>query len=237
MPFPHLMQELMLVGGIPYSGKSYLCKSLVERNPNNCIYLGLDNLHEKMDADPMLFFRSLALFYPQIIRQIGMDPNSLSKSNLQERKVFLEELFTKHAGRQSWISVVQQAVNAYIVSQLKLAGSKVPIIESLLHDLERRSMFFESYADMIDVMHAGIDLVAAKKTLVYLDLGIEVSLQRFRDDPSKRPLVNERVILYTYQTQQIPASHEFPNLEVIVLRNKEQVREFIEGTKLSPIST
>ena len=160
-----------------------------------------------------------------------MNPNQLGKSNLQERKAFLKGAFERAGPPHAWDLMVQQAVNAYLVSQLELAGSKVPIIESLLHDLERRSMFFECYTEMIDIMHAGIDLKAAKKTLVYLDLGIEVSLQRFRNGTSKKPLVNERVILNTYQTQQIPTSREFPNLEVIVLRNEEQVREFIEGTK------
>lgn len=228
MHFPCPMQELMLVGGIPYSGKSYLCDSLVERRPEKYTYLGLDNLHEKMDSDPLLFFRNLALFYPQIICKIGMDPNNLNRYNLQERKSFLKGLFTAQFGEQSWILVVQQAVNAYAVSQLKQSGSKVPIIESLLHDLEKRRMFFDSYGEMIDIMRAGIDLNSAKKTLVYLDIGIEVSLQRLRSDTSKRPLVNERVIRYAYENQKIPKSSEFSNLEVIVLKSEQQVKEFLE---------
>ncbi|MBI2101322.1 hypothetical protein HYT53_01815 [Candidatus Woesearchaeota archaeon] len=221
------MENLMLVGGIPYSGKSYLCDAIKQRNPKYKI-LGIDSIHDKLEEEPEKFFESLQKFYPAILQQFGISTPSAGKRDLNKLKYAVITAVGKD-GKTFWNQLFQQAVNSYIVSELSHIGGEIPVIESLLHDRVRRRMLFESLSEMAEIMGFNLGLDETKKMLVYLNLGLDVSLKRHSRNTQKREIVDERVIHLIHRTQEIPKNEEFPNLEVVVLQNESEVSAFVNS--------
>jgi site-specific DNA-adenine methylase len=122
--------------------------------------------------------------------------------------------------------MLQQVVSSHIVDRLADDSDKTPVIETLLLNKVMRQALFSSYLEMIEVKDSSFDLLASPKTLVYLDPGLDVSLDRYNSNP-ERPMVNDQVIELTHSQQELPVASELPNLEVVIPHSESEIADFI----------
>jgi hypothetical protein len=80
-------------------------------------------------------------------------------------------------------------------------------------------------------MHS-CELDDVRKLLVYFDLGLDRSLQRFVKNPMRKKysITTEEMIIDAYSKQELPTDGEFPNMETLIVSNEDNlgsVRDYI----------
>ncbi len=225
------MKDLVLVGGIPYSGKSYFCRKLVEGSEGRFVDLGLDTLYNKLRDDPATFRKCMRLLPPEFkescwIRNDGIDIKDLAIVTM------------KLGGRQFFTLFMQQLENAYLIDEMSRVGGKVPVTESLFYNREVRENFYEGMKELMEMMdetgtaHYEIGLDSARKILVYFDVGVEACERRMMAAPRMGGEAEEEMaIRAAHSRQEIPSPGELPNLEVIVVKDESEVDKALEQVR------
>lgn len=228
--------EMILVGGIPYSGKSYLCDAIISSNSRfvDCV---LDRLVKEVETDDVKFFRyyemmpckvrdAIARAYPFIARQGDED----SQRRLSRIKAMLCDR------KEQWVHVSNAVMMVYLTDKLLHLQANVPVIESILHTRQDRVQFYDTLGEWINILANGTDveegapnpLDRVKKTFVYLDLGAERAARKARQHHGEKQYkYDEEQLRQIYRAQEIPVAKEFPNLEVIVVRNPNHFQDLV----------
>lgn len=230
-----------MVGGVPYSGKTYFCQRFQERDPQLFPYLETDKLFEAACTDGEVFFR----FLPFIARGI----NDIVQSAFQAQGIAAPEdqlrEFDKHMigtnQKVLLIALKMSVAYAYTAEELMRTDTEAsPVFDHLFANIGLRRAFY-GHLNRLHMMLSetngiaplGVDignypfrddspynLDRVRKVLVYLNPGLDICLQRRRDPATIRSdadQITEQFIQQAYQAQELPYQGELANLEVFII--------------------
>ncbi|MBI2661325.1 hypothetical protein HYX09_03590 [Candidatus Woesearchaeota archaeon] len=228
------MERLLMVGGVPYSGKTYFCRRLKETDPGRYLDLGFDRVLDLLQRDPQEFFNCFGFMEPLLgqIRQMPSIGEALRVEYPGARQEALKGALIKMRAGDLWMGILKQEALVYISEKVLNAGDdSVPMVESLLYTEAVRMLFYQSLKDWLEMLQSSesarptsryFDIDRARKTLIYLDFGLEAALARYAKEKDRKPGVDGGTIFDIHSQQQIPDAGEWPNLEVIVIRDQVQ---------------
>lgn len=222
------MKDLILIGGIPYSGKSYFCRKLVEKDPDRFIDLGLDKLYGELAADTNMFSHCYGLLPAELKKYIKVD--SKTQFKFEELKKYISDLTGDTA---FWQLYMQQIVNVLLIERLSKAGKGVvPVIESLFHDRNVRSGLYLGLKDLKEMMDKegheyDVNLYPVNKTLVYFDTSLHICLERFEQAPEQE--MSREAVEFAYSVQELPSIDEMPNLTIVLVRDENNIEKLVDG--------
>ena len=218
---------MILLGGIPNSGKTWLGKRIAEKDPK---YVSLipDALYDELEKDSVKFFRYFDLVYPDSMASLDIDPTRTDPLYLSKKR---DEYRRSFRSEGEWIVLMEDLSDAYFVLQLASYNGKIPIVEyGILNNLQNMKFFFKRRSEMAKKLGIDIDFDSFKKKLIYLDLGLYFSLKILESPDNKKPgYIDQGFIRKIYRSQKIPQTDDFLNLEVIVLKSIEEVNEFADN--------
>ncbi len=223
------MKDIILVGGMPYSGKSHLCKQIADKDPRY-VNLCFDTLCDEMNTDAEKFVNYTNMYNPKIISQVKTD-NGPDPKAVQDK---IRNALNNSGQGEHWQLFLQGAAMACLTEKLMSIGDSTPVMESLYYNKEDRQSFYDSLKDHIAILNSQRekqlnpdDLDSVKKKLIFFDYDLDFVLDRYRNDGSERPLVNEGAIRLIHDMQSIPSDDELPNLEVIIVKDPQQTSEIL----------
>ena len=127
------MKNLIFVGGIQCSGKSYLVNRLIKKN-TNYIDLGFDKLESRMGTNAVDFFKYVTLLNPDLTDKLEKLGVNFSSNDLAiEQQLLKERLFVRDEA-ENWTRLIQESLFTYLAKTL-LDGENesIPILESLFY--------------------------------------------------------------------------------------------------------
>jgi hypothetical protein len=229
------MKNLIFVGGLQYSGKSSFCKRLEENDAKKYKHLELDSAYDHLVFHKDAFLNLIEKHFPDVhtfIKELGEAHNVsgvdridlfvgyMKKQNqFKELSNFLGRCSVLYSGE--CIAKTEHEI-ALLDGSFVNTGSRV-VVYSLLRDAMNKDK------------ENKMDLDSVNKLFVYFNLGLKLSLERFRANPSKTKesmILSEEKIKQTYEAQELPTHSEFPNLEVLVLENPDAVEAAVEHVLL-----
>jgi len=218
------MKKLVMVAGLQYSGKSTLCRRIAKEN-SRYHNISLDEQYEKLAKDwgkVMDMTRELApLTFTEMMR-VSVEAGAISNHD----KVSAYYHFMKAKGRGKEFHGVQTVLTvadtaSYILNQ----NIEFPMIDAVMVNKLARKIFYGTFRGIV----TGTDDVP--KLLIHFDLGLDESLKRYKKDKKRKNNVvhcDENMIRENHQKQQLPSKDEWPNLEVIVIKNMNQIHKAVE---------
>jgi len=234
------MKDLMLIGGLPYSGKTMLGKDLAQRQPEKYKYLGLDDYYKRAEEDGNRFFTYLKLACPQLVDSMGMGIALAAGADLNSAMQTLRTSLSTTGQKPFWEQLLKLSSMTCITDHvLQTPEGITPVVESLFFNKSNRAEFYESFKDYIEILNQALprrpqtmpeELDSARKRIVYLDFGIDVCLARYWADPEKekKPMICEELIRHLHANQEVPSADEWPNLEVVVIKNDTDLGAFVK---------
>jgi hypothetical protein len=115
---------------------------------------------------------------------------------------------------------------------------KIALVSGLFINKEERKASYDLINEWmkslsVNYHHQGaLDLDAIDKAIVFFNLGLNLSFKRFKQGrPKTYSSVHSRkeMILDAYKRQQVPSQNEFPNLEIVVIKEQRDVEKAVEG--------
>lgn len=234
------MKDLMLVGGLPYSGKTQLCTKLAEIQPDKYRYLGLDDYYKRAEEDSTHFFRYLTITSPQMANAMGVSAAIAAGVNLDSAMQTMKTSLVATRQKEMWEQLLKLSSMTCITDDiLQTPDGITPVVESLFFNRGNRAEFYEAIKDYIEILNQAFpgrpdvvpeELDRVRKTIVYFDLGLETCMARYNADEEKekKPMINEPVMRHIHRTQELPTTNEFPNLEVVLIRNDAELDAFVQ---------
>lgn len=234
------MKGLIIVAGIPYSGKSTLCRELQKINPEKFPFIDADQLFDDLMDDPKMFFDFLLKAEPKLYwstkefyAKVGiLDP----RKQIDAMRVF---------GEQYGVSQYVKNMENYVVAACafekiaNLPHESCPVIEGLHTTREARQGFYERMRLYPAIAKLGIkegetdetptkgDIDSMRKFMVYFDLGARLSLKRLKrrkGKPKYKSLTTKKSnITKHYEMQELPLGDEIPNLEILVVKSQADI--------------
>lgn len=220
------MKRIIFFGGLQYSGKSSLARDLEAKNPARYVHLEMDALTETLTRRRAIFTGLIKRYDPNLyeeVRQIGEEIGTKGDYNLLT-------LLANYKIAQRRFSEFADMQQSYVVRYAgeTIAGLKrkmTPLVEGGFTNKISRSI---TYKALQQSFGRKISLDETQKIFVYFNLGLDLSLNRFKEN-GKRELASmtwsEDLIRKTFKEQEIPKSKEFPNLEVVVINNFEDLQQ------------
>lgn len=222
------MEKIIFVGGIQCSGKSYLIDRLIEKDSSKFSDFKVDDISNQMLDSATDFFKFLFMLNPENKDEYRINIYGKNESELIVERDLLKEKLFDESESYNWKIMLGESIYTCLAVNLLNSYNEgvVSIVENLFYDYRsRRSNFFyiDNYVSRIDNSNE-FNFDSIPKTLIYLDLGIELSLQRFKGCEKD---FNVDLIVDTFEDQELPKSDEVPNLEVIILKTEGEVSDFI----------
>ena len=232
------MKGLVIVAGIPYSGKTTFCKELQKSNPEKFHYIEGDKVFDELMQKPELFFEYLKRtdlgFYWTAKTQLAQMGFLKPKEQLSAL-VGLSDQF----GAKEYLKNMQSYVAlTYCFEEMaKLHPESCPIMEGLhttrksRQNLYERMKLYPAFAKMTeksdkDTPTTG-DLDDMRKFIVYFDLGVGISLRRLRKRKGKRKhktmVTKPSSVTRHFEMQELPSGDEIPNLEILIVKSQAEV--------------
>lgn len=235
------MKEMILIGGIPCSGKSFLTNRLIRNNPKTYVNLGIDIIYDYIEANSRKFFMYLNILNPDLIENLGINFKKDKIKKLNAKKKILKNYLNENGIGHYWEKLLQGSGNIYFAEKLlNLDNSNKAVVESLFLNRRDRTEGHLAFKEYMGIVHSlksqeifplEKNLDNVKKTLIYLNLGLEVSLERFYNSQNLSSMLSKELILHAYEHQEIPLSNELPNLEVVLLESQKQIDDFFVSYK------
>ena len=223
------MESLIFVGGIQYSGKSYFARSLEASYPSRYKHIELDGLLEHLTQRREVFLGLIKRYDRDLYRQIEYAGRQLGiKGDYDLLTLFANYMIQE--GRFSEFENIQQ-LYVLLYASVKIRGSKkgiIPIIDGAFTNNGSRSIVYQT---LRAAFGERIPLDKLQKLFVYFNLGLDLSLERFkqsRREEKKSLRWSEDLVRRTYRGQEIPEPSELSNLEVIVINNLEELERITE---------
>ena len=224
------MDRLIFVGGIPYSGKSHFGRRLQTDYFPKYQHLETDELVEQLIHRRQIFMGIVEQYYKKVYRQIRALGDANGITGDYDLATFFAA-YMKQEGRFSEFSILLElcacryGAEIILESDIKLPNSGlVPVIDGSFTGRSSRSIM---YQELKDTLGTRLPLDEMQKLFVYFDIGLEVSLERLKGGQraEKKSLVGltEGLVSQISAAQEIPTIDEFPNLEVAVIRNFDEI--------------
>lgn len=217
------MKGLILLGGIPYSGKTTFGKRLGESTGWGV--QSVDTIMEAFYKNPDLMEQVVKLYSKgsptpddkRILRQARRHGRVIKEDAY---KWYLEEGM-RNPGTRAWADI---HVYTFFLASISMGGGP-EIFEAMLHNPDSRTITYNLLSMMLEDVK-GIHLDEVPKKLVYFDKGLELSLLRQTILPARegREFLksSETFIRKAYAEQQPPAEGELPNTEVLMISDAQE---------------
>lgn len=209
------MKNLIFVGGLQYSRKSTLCKDLARLGKGRYIHIDPDTNYDYVASHEDVLKRQIKRFSPMYSDEI----DALSQDFTLDRMKAVAEAHGRLQDLDNVIDICATMRTADIISGI--GANKSPIIESLFINRDCRSNVY----NLLKEYSSGISLDDTKKLLIYFDLGLQLSLQRFIKNPTrdKSSITTRKLIIDSYNMQELPTNDEFPNLETLIISSEDNI--------------
>jgi hypothetical protein len=225
------MQNLILVGGIAYCGKSTLCEKLHAKDKERFPHIEFDRLFDEISHDGEKFFKYLKIVKPMFHNAVKVQCAKDGILDPNQQLQLYSDLAVKLGILQQFGMMIEEVGVAYLADLL--ADSKEsPVTEGLFVDKGGRQRMYQElksrYTHFKEQDSPELDEV--RKLLVFFNLGLRKSLKRLRKGRKKQfesITSNERIIREQYQRQEPPEKDELPNLEVMIITDPTKVDQYV----------
>jgi len=219
------MNNLVLVGGIQYSGKTRFCSDLTKHGYE---HHDLDAVGHYLENNREVFFRNIkksnrAVY--DVIRKLGRKHHIEDKGN--QIVLFANEMINR--GQGDAFFEIQQETGIFYVGKLIKQSQKIPIIDgAFVNKVSREKV----YGRLSSVLQPIYDFQEMPKLFVHFNQGLDLSIERFKNSTRlDKKRCSEDYIRSMYAMQEIPSEDELPNLEVLVIKKPEEVPEALEKVR------
>lgn len=213
--------RLIIVAGLPFSGKSTFCRELS----------GADDRFQHYDIDEMYSLLYDGECIPGITEEVH---RQLDRLKLQ---------FAINNNHEMLVFAIEQLIYSSIIHSILEGGQHgdldkhIPIIDGLYHQADRRKRFYEFLSKNLHFHDMFYKKFLARfsmwnrfsnfnKLLVYFDLGLENSLESFEssDRPAKTGMkITSDAIKRRAQEEELPKDEGVKNLEIVVVKNYSEI--------------
>jgi hypothetical protein len=228
------MKNLIFVGGLQYSGKSSFCKKLEESDAKKYKHFELDSAYNHLVFHGDVFLDLIERYLPDThihIKELGKKRDIVGPDQIA--------LFANYMNSIGHFKEFDQLTGGcsvlYTGESITKTENEIALIEGVFANKSTRKLVYNLLGASMDECENKIDLNSVNKLFVYFNLGPELSLERFRANPSKikeSMILSEAMIKQTCTDQEIPTSSEFPNLEVLVIENLDAVESAIKHVSM-----
>ena len=235
------MKRLIFIGGLPYSGKSSLCERLSAHEPEKYRHVEIDALFNQVAIEGDKFFKYLRRLNPKLYDRIKAESVMSGVFDPTKQLFTFGRAMSQSGSSKKMQKLMQELTHIYAADILR--NSSCPVVDALLINRESRKISYDMLnkwiCDFENRENPKDPIVEAEencldpvdKVFVYFDLGKKLSLKRLKQGRKKqfRALeITEKYITYAYDSQELPSEKEFPNLEVVVVRNSSEIDECFE---------
>jgi len=218
------MKSLIFLGGLQYSGKSYFARNLESSYPSKYKHIEMDGLCEYLTKRREVFMGLIKGYDRSLYRQI----KSFGRQFKIKGDYDLLTLFANYMVQEERFDEFGKIQQLYILlyASKKMVGLNeevTPMIDGAFTNKLSRSIMYQT---LQATFGKRISLDKLQKLFVYFNLGLNLSLERFRKykrEEIKSLKLSEDLVERTFREQEIPTPYEFPNLEVIVINNSDEL--------------
>jgi len=222
---------MIFVGGLQYSGKSTFCRKISEYNPR-IAYISFDDVFSRISTNGHEFISLLK----DVNRDVYTNVKKLGKKcEIDDENIILGVYarLMQEAGKFKEFEKLTQDCALLKTKKMisSFDNSKIPVVDGLFINECTRKVF---YGYLRNSLKNNLNLDEMKKILIYFDLGLDVSLERFNiaDRPKDQAIIwTEDMVKRAYQNQEIPTPTELPNLELMILKSQKDIDECFEHMK------
>lgn len=216
--------SLIIVGGIPCSGKTTIC-NIVQGVDPSYTHIEMDRLFDDVAGCGELFFRYLSKHDPRLATDIKVDMVMKGLVDPDEQlKTFGAAVLTRDVKKTE--SFIQDLSIHYLCDVVKeaYAAGKNPLIEGSFVNTKSRKYIYEKLRQEV----SGLD--AVKKALVFMDYGLKFSMKNLKKGRTQRFESLEttpNTIRSQFDKQQLPTNSELPNLECVIVKDTKKLKGYI----------
>ena len=215
------MKGLIFVGGLQYSGKSHFCRDLAAKYPDRYAHLEADSILEKLHAEPSAFHDLMRRYDERFHYHLVQLAISNGLNDKGAQLAFFTQVANQHPKlREGYENIINECVIAYMAELLLAAmPGQIPLVDGLFTAKTTRKATYGLIANWVQ---GKIDLDSVNKMMLYFDLGLKISLERYRAqkrDSSKALQWDESLIRRTHANQEVPTENELPNCKIEIVRN------------------
>jgi len=236
------MTDMMFIGGAPYSGKTTLCDVLVEARPDKYVGFELDKYYDVVENSPRDFFTNIAITNSNLLDLVGADL-SMSEPQLGLAYIDLKERIVFGNSPRHWIMMLQLAANLALTQDLlKIDEDQVPVYVSLMYNKAERQTGYQAMVEYLSIVeeltgktHPKFNpqrIDSLRKTFAFLDISPAECIRRYQANPDLKPISGEAEIRHAYAIEEHPTIDEWPNLEVVIIKNDVELEAFVEQAQL-----
>ncbi len=222
------MENLIFVGGLQYSGKSYFATSLETSHSSTYKHIGMDDLCEHLTQRREVFMGLIKRYDKNLHKQIDNLGRELKiKGDCNLLTLFANYMIEE--GRFDEFENMQQLYVLLYASEIMKGLKKgiTPIVDGAFINKFSRHV---AYQTLKAAFGKKIPLDELQKLFVYFNLGLGLSLERFKDNRREGASAlrwNEALVRRTFKEQEIPKPNELPNLEVAVINNFDELGRMV----------
>ncbi len=227
------MENLIFVGGLQYSGKSYFARNLEKSRPSRYKYIGVDELCEQLTQRRDVFMGLIKRYDKDLhgqIENLGRQMNVRGDCNL----LTLFANYMIEAGRFGEFEDMQQLYVLLHASEIMVGLKKgvTAVVDGAFTNKISRQV---AYQTLRVAFGRKVPIDELRKLFIYFNLGLDLSLERFRKDGREGKSAlrwDEALVRRTFKEQEIPATNELPNLEVAVINNPDELEQIVNRLSL-----
>lgn len=223
------MEEIIFVGGISYSGKSTFCRKIAEKNPD-CRYFELDAIFQMLADNRPYFLRLIGRHDPKLYKGITKKFKRAGISDPHDQLTLFANMMFELGKEQEFTDLQNMCELIHLADQLKKINSNESVLidGSLINAYSRVTV----YNQLKKSVGSSADLDRLKKMIIFMDFGLEKSIERYRANPRKPGALkwSEEFITKMYHGQELPKPNEIPNCHVLIAKDEKALDEIIEVT-------
>ena len=225
------MKSLIMLGGIPYSGKSSLGERIRARWEGRCTYINFDRLFHETASRGEIFFKYLEGLNKQVHDSVvlGSLKNGVGEKD-EMLKDFARAVISKEQGLETFQFLLQSVALVYLADRLRELDTGV-VVEGRFTNRKNRQGTYEQIKSNLARFSYTPNLDEVQKVFLFINLGLNNSLERYkkgRTNSYASICTSEKEIRGQYSVQSIPSSKELPNLDVIVISSAKEVNSAVE---------
>jgi hypothetical protein len=222
------MRSLIFVGGLQYSGKTTLCKTL-NSSDSKYKHLALDDSYEYIALHRDVFMNIIKKDNRDLFSKIKKLGKKCGIEGKADQMTLFANYMIKENRFDEFSELHRKCTLLYTGSLLsRIEDNEVPMIDGIMVNKVSRKTTYNSLKSSIT--KENID--DSKKLIVYFNFGLKKSLERFKSanrEEKKSMLCNEDTITSTYTSQELPVPGELPNLnEVWIINNESDINESVK---------
>jgi tRNA uridine 5-carbamoylmethylation protein Kti12 len=221
------MNKLIFVGGLQLSGKTNFAHNLASKDKDKYTHTEMDGLYDDLAQNRYFFMKLIKKYHRERYKEIKNFAKQFNITDRSDQLTFYANYMIK-TGQLKKFDVLQGMTSYLYAGELikKMDNNIVPILDGpIVNKSTRKSIYNCLTASM-----GNIDGVS--KLIIYLDLGLDLSLERLKTTKRKKLASmsppTEELIRKSYEYQELPEKDEMPNLDVLIIKNEEEIGSAIE---------